>query len=506
MSTRNQYRTVNGNPWNHAPKKRKGLLPKSSATRGFAAAKTDDLTYNFAGSYLSVNEELRHGLRSIRAKSRQLFMDNDYAKKFGHMCKSNIVGVNGIVLQARAKNNGVLDERDNAAIEAGWKEWCKPKNCTTTGRHSWKDVQNISAISVPRCGEILVQLIDKPSHPFGFVIRLLSADYLDENHNVILPNGNRILMGVEEDRDGLIVAYHLRDQSAALFKTHYPTKNYKRVKADDIVHLFVSDFPDQARGLPWMHTAIRRLNMIGGYEEAELVAARLGASKMGFYTTENGGEVDVDDMTPGVEEGQDSDLVEEVEPGMLQQLNPGEGFVPFDPQHPTSAFSDFMKAVLRGAASGLNVAYNSIANDLENVNFSSIRAGTIEERDHWKQTQGWMIEHLHSRVYERWLSAAIFKQKLRLPLKKIDDKYMDVHWQARGWAWVDPLKDSKAHSEKIAGGRGTRTAVLAEEGRDFNETIETLAYEEMIAKKAGVNINPHQGIMEAPSEQETSQD
>jgi capsid protein len=47
--------------------------------------------------------------------------------------------------------------------------------------------------------------------------------------------------------------------------------------------------------------------------------------------------------------------------------------------------------VLRGAANGAGVSYNALANDLENVNYSSIRAGVQEDQAHWKTLQQFMI-------------------------------------------------------------------------------------------------------------------
>ena len=298
-------------------------------------------------------------------------------------------------------------------------------------------------------------------------------------------------MGVETDPDGLVVAYHLREEQVGSYQNVYAIQKYKRVPARDIIHLFVADWPDQRRGLPWTHTAVRRLMMIGRYEEAEMVAAAVGASSMGFFSTPDGdGSELVDNLAPKGQDNDDSDLVQEAEPGSFRVLPEGTTFSSFDPQHPSTAFDPFMKALLRGGASGLEVAYNSLANDLENVNFSSIRAGTLEERDGWKVIQSWLIEHLCERVYERWLQAAIMNKKLALPFKKIDDKYMAIFWQPRGWPWVDPYKDAKASSEKISTGTGTRTADLAAQGEDFKDTIDQLAYEQKVAEQAGVDITP----------------
>jgi capsid protein len=109
--------------------------------------------------------------------------------------------------------------------------------------------------------------------------------------------------------------------------------------------------------------------MLHGYREAELVAARVAASKMGFITSPDGDGYTEDDL-------EDTHApVMSAELGSFEQLPTGMDIKLFDPTHPTSAFSDFHKAVLRGIASGLGVSYASLASDLENVNYSSIRQG-----------------------------------------------------------------------------------------------------------------------------------
>lgn len=479
----------------HAPKRekvgnRKSIVPEK---RTYSAGIVDRLTHSFSGSQSPINEEIKHTLKLIRARSRDLCMNNDYGKRFIHMVKSNVIGVNGIKLQSRALRDGVagatpvMDDVDNKLIERAWQDWGRPYNCSSDKKLSWLDIQNLVIASVARDGECIVQLLEERAG-YGLRLRVLPGEYLDENNNQDLPNGNRIVMGVEYNAVGIVVAYHIRSQEVTAWVNIYPDRENVRVDAANIIHLHITDFAEQARGVPWLHTAIRRLHMIGKYEEAELVAATIGASKMGFVTTEDGDSANVDDLMDG-DEDDDGEAIQEIEAGVIEQLAAGQTFQGFDPTHPTTAFDGFMRAVLRGAASGLNVAYAGISNDLENVNFSSIRAGVLEERDQWRVIQSWLAEHLHQRVYERWIRGSILRGKLPLPMKKVDSKFQNIHWQPRGWPWVDPKKDAEANRLNIGAGVETRQNVLAQQGRDFDDTIEQLAYEKTRAEAAGVNID-----------------
>ena len=237
-----------------------------------------------------------------------------------------------------------------------------------------------------------------------------------------------------------------------------------------------------------MASAMSRMQMLGAYEEAELVAARVGACKMGFYTSEAG------DSFVG-EEDYEGNLITEAEAGIFEQLPAGTSFTAFDPTHPTSAFKDFNKAILRGIASGLGVAYNSLSSDLEGVSYSSIRSGTIEERDQWRVKQNWMIQHFMLPIYEQWLQMQLLKNTINQDMTMFDS-LMEVRWQAKSWDWVDPLKDIKASVEAINAGLKTRSDVISQQGGDIEDVYDQLAYEQALAEEKGIlhGVSSDEGV------------
>jgi lambda family phage portal protein len=224
-----------------------------------------------------------------------------------------------------------------------------------------------------------------------------------------------------------------------------------------------------------------RLKMLGGYEEAELVAARVSASKMGFFVSESGDEYQGDGNNP------DGTLNMEVQPGQFAQLPAGVDFKSYDPQHPSTAFRDFEKAMLRGIASGLGVSYTSLANDLEAVSYSSIRQGLLEERDHWRTMQYWMIEHFCQPVYLRWLRQTLDSGIVNLPANKFF-KFSSTQWVPRGWQWVDPRNEAEAQIVAINNGLMTRTQALAERGLDIEDVMREKQAEEEIIAGYGITL------------------
>jgi capsid protein len=74
-------------------------------------------------------------------------------------------------------------------------------------------------------------------------------------------------------------------------------------------------------------------------------------------------------------------------------------------------------------------------------------------------------------------------------MKRVDSKFIDVHWQARGWPWVDPKKDAEANRINLAMGVETRQNILSQQGRDFDDTLDQLAYEKARADEKGISID-----------------
>ena len=70
-------------------------------------------------------------------------------------------------------------------------------------------------------------------------------------------------------------------------------------------------------------------------------------------------------------------------------------------------------------------------------------------------------------------------------------------WRARGWQWVDPLKDAQAKALELDRNLTTRRRILAERGEDLDEVLAERAAEEALLTsykladaKASANVKP----------------
>lgn len=454
--------------------------------RAYAAAQVSRLEADWTTSERPPDADIYSALKFVRVRARERCQNDDYAKRYMKLVRTNVVGHNGFKFQSNVKEEDgkTPDSVANTIIEHAWRAWTRPENCSVTGRHSFRRIQQLVVEYAARDGEFLVRKIADPESRFGLRLEILPVEGLDELYNERLPGGNVVKMGVELDRRRRPMAYHLRvvPQEHEVYGSMISTRR-ERISAAEILHEFDQEYVNQTRGISWLVQSMKHLKMLNGYEEAALVNARVAAAKMGFFVTPADAGVEY----TGSGEDSDKNIIASAEPGMMEQLPPGLDFKTWEPEFPTAQHEMFMKQTLRGIASGLGVSYNMLANDLERVNYSSIRAGLVDEREMWKVVQQWFVETFLEPVFSSWLELSMMGGAVKLPLGKFE-KFNAPHFVGRRWAWVDPLKDVEAKILEVQAGLTTATQVIAEMGEDIEEVYAELEWEKTLKEKHGLTL------------------
>lgn len=459
-----------------------------AAARMFEATKTDRLNNDWLSMPVTAEWLIRMHQRPLVARSREQAVNNDYARAFIRLARQNIVGPKGVVLQAQTRDaSGTLDTLASDAIEAAWAKWGHRNTCDVAGNKSWRAIQSAAVESAVRDGEFMFRKIyGRDAGPFGFALQILDPQRCQPNFDQFdLPNGAYIRAGIEFNQYGRPVAYHftVAKESDAFYNYTYAGLHYHRIPADEIIHGFLPEMVGQKRGLPWMATGLFRMKQLVGFEDAAIVNARVGAAKMGFIQWKEGHGPELDD-------DEAEHLQMDGDPGSFPVLPEGAELKEWNPQYPAGEFATFNKAMLRGIASGFGVAYNNLANDLEGVNFSSIRQGTLDEREHWKELQEWLIESLCQPVFEAWLPRALLAGLITVkgrPLKaERVDRYSDVAWQPRRWQWIDPQADVNAAVASKNNLLMSPGQIIREQGKDPSSVWREIAADIEEMRSAGI--------------------
>lgn len=469
--------------------KRKSIWERIAGYFGFSrrnalyeGAQITRLTGDWVSTLLSADQETKGNIRLLRARSRDLARNNPIAKNYLNLLGANVIGDMGIRYQSKVRNNnGELNRPINQKIEQAWKDFSKAGECTADGKLSLRAVEDLVIRTVAQDGEAFIRLLPAFKNKYRFALQLIDADQIDPLFNRFPErNQNEVRMGVEVDAWGKPVAYWVNPRPPSEVGG---TLDRERIPAEQIIHLYDPTRVNQTRGVTWFHAVMSQLKMLGGYIEAELVAARTGAAKMGWlrYTDPTAWE------TPNTDAQRQGYYTLEANPGMIETLPPGMEFVAWNPDHPTNAFPTFVIALLRQVASGLGVSYNALASDLVGVNYSSLRSGLLIERELWRTKQAWMIECFMCPVFKHWLDMALLSGALSLDSRD-PAKFLAGVWSPRGWQWVDPLKDVQATILAIDNGLTSRTQALAEKGEDVEETFEQISEENRLAKQYDITL------------------
>jgi lambda family phage portal protein len=460
--------------------------------RRFNAAQYDRSNSDWVLTPIKANEDIRNSLKVLVSRSRDLAKNNSDYRKFLNMRRRNVVGSEGLRLQAKAHEmDGRQDTVANYILENEWREWGKA--VSACGKHTWNSFCELVDRTQAVDGEAFVRIIRgrAAGNPWGLALQLVDSMLIDIDYNEA-KGGKLVVMGVEIDEYERPVRYWMRKQEPTAYGG-YGYGERVAIPAEDIIHLYTQEFAGQVRGFPSSCAAILDLNMQAGFREASLIAARVAACQMGVWIrpVNTSGKLQFDTAAADGEKA-----MMDFEPGKFSIAPKGWDFKQLTPSHPANMAADFMKAVSRSVANGLDVAYNDFANDLEGVSFSSIRSGTLAERDGWKIDQRRLIDAFCNPVFGAWLEQFLLSGKSPLPFAKIT-KFSQVVFVPRRWDWVDPLRDVKADREAIDLHVMSPQDIIREGGRDPDEVLEEIA--EWGEKLAKYNLNKQ----EAANGQET---
>ena len=472
--------------------------------RRFEGARIDRLTADWHATEASINQELQSDLNRLRSRGRQLGQNNDYARKFRGMVGNNIIGPGGIRLQVKVEDSpGKPDRLANDAIEAAWADWSK--GCDVTGHMSLRDLCESLVESLPSDGEFLVRLVRGADarNRFNFALQVIDVDRIDTAFNGE-HNNNTVIMGVEVDSYRRPIGLHL-------FVAH-PNDGVRtgrqrvRIDAGEVLHRFKVERAEQMRGIPWMAPGMLSMHHLGAFKLAALLAAEHGANHYGFFKQ----SIDAQTSPPIGEAETDGDRTVQIaasQPGVYDTLPVGYEFQQHESKYPEAYFGPFVQTTLQRIASGWRVAYHSLANNLEGVSFSSIRSGTLEERDRWMADQAWFIGAFMEPVFQAWLQMALLSGAITMPNGSAlpaakAAKFSKHEWQPRRWEWVDPKNDMEAKILSVRAGLMAPQDLSAAMGYDFEDTLKAISEAQKLAKSYDVNLTAYEatpGAIQAQS-------
>lgn len=435
------------------------------SSRAYNAAAGGRRTSDWNAPGTSANIETMAALTTLRNRSRELVRNNAYAKRAIQAISSNTVGTGIVpVINDSIGNKGIVKRAKKA-----WSDWAGTTECDWDGQTNFYGLQNIALRSVAESGEVLIlKRRTKKYQTVPIKLQVVEADFIDthKNFNPQRAGDEYCIQGVVFNSDGTKKGYYL-------YKVH-PGEGWNNqsefVPKEEVCHIYFKERPGQVRGVPWGSSAALSLKDYEDYEDAQLIRQKIAACFTVFVTDTTG------------DSSQDYDLLEKVEPGIIEHL-PGGKQVSFANPPTVNNYEEYSRAMLRKIAVGYGIPYETLTGDMSNANFSQARMGWIEFQrliSEWQNTM--LIPMMCNPIWGWFVEACVIAGLIP------KEVYVKT-WTPPRREMIDPAKEIKANNEAIRSGQTSLQDVIRKSGRDPNDVYEELRQDAEKVDELGLMLN-----------------
>jgi lambda family phage portal protein len=465
----------------------------SSTSGGYSGARQDRFTSDWRSDGRNANQEIFGSLRILRNRSREMARNNPRAHAIFEAIVNSIVG-SGTGMQSKVKmrrGGDRLNDILNQMLEDAWADF--GLNCDVSGRGSFGELERLAFRTVVVSGEVLVRKVKQKFNdseiPLG--LELIMPDQLADDLSFIQPvsNGNRVFMGVEVDQWNRPVAYYIRPSHPGEYSLRL--NQPEAVPADEILHIFLQEEPNQIRGLPWIYSSMIKLRDIDQYEDSLIKKARI-ESNIAVYMKKTG----FDDVQAPADDIRNlfnrSDV--DMPSGVVYNLAPGEEPVFNNSSAPNITAVDFLKAESKIAAIGAGQTYSSATGDYSENNYSQSRMEQLATLPRVLVRQAFWYSKFCNPIYKLFLEQGVLYGAIAIFDYFSNPKfYHKARWKPPGIRLQDPDAEMKAYQDGLEMGVITKTEICQYiSGRDYEEVAQERSNEiYVIEEKYGLNIDPN---------------
>ena len=382
-----------------------------------------------------------------------------------------------------------------------FKMWASTTDCDLNRRNNFFDLQHIAYSSYLTDGDVFClfrRKVPTPRNPYTLRLQLLEAAristptdggiYTSNHVEGKAANGNRIVNGIEVDRDGQLVAVYVSNRVPNDLIGRDEITTWARVQAfgsksgmPNILQVSHDERAGQYRGIPYLAAIIETLKQISRYTNAELSSAIVRTFFSLFF------------VQPLQNYGIDNVLGKQAEPdinldeyklgaGTLNALPRGVDVKSVDSGSSTTAFKDFVGALVTQIGAALSIPKEVLTCSF-NASYSASRAALLQFNDEVQRRREWFIRDFCRPVYEAWLTEAVAIGRVQAT-GYFDDPVRRMAWSEASWygpsmSTRDPLKEMQAAMLRLEAGLSTREKEAAElTGTDYDTNMEQQRYEE----------------------------
>ena len=459
---------------------------------------------------------------TLRKRSMQLFSENPYAKGLIRRVLRNIIN-KGLTLEVNSitELTGLTEEEaikwdENSEIL--WSMWGKDKKiCDWKNQKNFGELQEECKRTALLSGDCLVVLhiSQKTGLP---IIELIDGSDVQTPFNKQPRKGNKIIHGVEIDKQGRHVAYYINSENGNIIESKripaYGEKSGRKIAW--LVYGCEKKLND-VRGEPFLALVLYMLKELDRYKDAEQRAAVINAMLPLFLRKKSAlGSGPIGKSATKIEtfNASDSDgstrqyKKASMLPGMVwDELQKDEEPVSFNTVRPNVNFKQFEEAIIDTFAWSLEMPPEIIRMNFKN-NFAASRQANNEFNvilvyQFWKFGNDFCQP-----VYEELTIAFILNNKIKASgfleayynnQWEIKNAWLNAEWSGISRPSVDILKDVKAAKEALA----LRITTFDQQtrkisGMSFRTVLKKLEREYALMKKSGLLSSVDENVQGEP--------
>lgn len=310
-----------------------------------------------------------------------------------------------------------------------------------------------------------------------------------------MPVGNTIRSGIERNKYG-------RRTAAWFYKSHPGERaepgstpsigDLIRVPISEIAHFYEPRRAGVLRGVSDLAPVLTRVRATGNFEDAVLDRQLLANLFTMFVTKQlptNYQDLTVDPNTglPMAWSRNGMPLVG-LEPGMSQELLPGEDVKFANPPEPGVSHSDYLRSMGLGTSAGAGMPYELFSGDIREVGDRALRVLINEFRRYAEQRQWlWIIPQFCMPIVRWWAEGLLLKGTISL---RLYEEAVRPTWNPQGWEYIHPVQDVQGAKLAVEAGFTSKTAVILKRGDDPKTVLQQREQDAKDEKAAGLTPPP----------------
>ena len=344
-----------------------------------------------------------------------------------------------------------------------WKSWSEnPAKCDDARRHAFPEMERLILRAMFIDGDVFALPLDNGC------IQVVEADMVDSPNDM----DGTCIHGVERDKRGRAIRYWFKTGQTEYDRTMIGARKgfeYDKRAAyshgePNVLHIFDPRRFSMSRGISAFAPI---MDIAGQFEDlnfAVLVKQQVASCIAAFITANS-------DIALGSRTGDNTKHpLEELTPGLIARLKPGETINTFSPSVPAAEYFDQVRLLLRMIGCNLGMPLTLTLLDTTNTTFHGYRGELQQARIGFERIRAMVTRRFHAPIWRFKVRQWIEELGLEAPDDQTDPIYRHS-WTGRAWPYVDPQTDVAADKLRVDNLFVSPSDLVAERGETWEEVV-----------------------------------